>query len=141
MVSVEDSCKAEPCGCSGTRAASSIALFPKMAAEGFQYRALYAFTKDQEEDLDLQPGDLLTVSKASLLSMENYQEGCVEEPDRLGWLLGYNERTKQRGDFPGTYVEYVGPIKMALPSSQPRSQRPLPAAPRTESSEGKSLFI
>lgn len=111
-----------------------------MAAEGFQYRALYAFTKDQEEDLDLQPGDLLTVSKASLLSMEYYQEGCVEQPECLGWLLGYNERTKQRGDFPGTYVEYVGPIKMALPSSQPRSQRPLPAAPRPESSQGKDPF-
>uniref|UniRef100_A0A3B4F1L9 Phosphoinositide-3-kinase regulatory subunit 2 n=1 Tax=Pundamilia nyererei TaxID=303518 RepID=A0A3B4F1L9_9CICH len=106
-----------------------------MAAEGFQYRALYTFTKDQDEDLDLQPGDLLTVSKASLMSMENYQEGCVEHPERLGWLLGYNERTKQRGDFPGTYVEYVGPIKMALPSSQPRSQRPLPAAPKPESTQ------
>ncbi|CAN9503238.1 unnamed protein product [Ophioblennius macclurei] len=104
-----------------------------MAAEGFQYRALFAFTKDQEEDLDLQPGDLLTVSKASLASTENYQEGCEVQPERLGWLLGFNERTKQRGDFPGTYVEYVGPIKMALPSSQPRSQRPLPAAPKAES--------
>uniref|UniRef100_A0A3Q3PZ23 Phosphoinositide-3-kinase, regulatory subunit 2 (beta) n=1 Tax=Monopterus albus TaxID=43700 RepID=A0A3Q3PZ23_MONAL len=110
-----------------------------MAAEGFQYRALYAFTKDQEEDLDLQPGDLLTVSKASLLSMENYQEGCAEQPKRLGWLLGYNERTKQRGDFPGTYVEYVGSVKMALPSSQPRSQRPLPAAPRPDSSQAVSV--
>uniref|UniRef100_A0A3Q0SXC2 Phosphoinositide-3-kinase, regulatory subunit 2 (beta) n=1 Tax=Amphilophus citrinellus TaxID=61819 RepID=A0A3Q0SXC2_AMPCI len=104
-----------------------------MATEGFQYRALYTFTKDQEEDLDLQPGDLLTVSKASLMSVENYQEGCAEHPEHLGWLLGYNERTKQRGDFPGTYVEYVGPIKMVLPSTQPRSQRPLPAAPRPES--------
>uniref|UniRef100_A0A3Q1CTH5 Phosphoinositide-3-kinase, regulatory subunit 2 (beta) n=1 Tax=Amphiprion ocellaris TaxID=80972 RepID=A0A3Q1CTH5_AMPOC len=110
-----------------------------MAAEGFQYRALYTFTKDQEEDLDLQPGDILTVSKASLTSMENYQEGCVEQPEHLGWLLGYNERTKQRGDFPGTYVEYVGPIRMALPSSQPRSQRPLPAAPRPESSQAVSV--
>uniref|UniRef100_A0A672II89 Phosphatidylinositol 3-kinase regulatory subunit gamma-like n=1 Tax=Salarias fasciatus TaxID=181472 RepID=A0A672II89_SALFA len=104
-----------------------------MAAEGFQYRALFAFTKDQEEDLDLQPGDLLTVSKASLASSESYQEGCEAQPERLGWLLGYNERTKQRGDFPGTYVEYVGPVKMALPSSQPRSQRPLPAAPKPDS--------
>lgn len=112
-----------------------------MAAEGFQYRALYAFTKDQDEDLDLQPGDLLTVSKASLLSMENYQEGCEEQPEHLGWLLGYNERTKQRGDFPGTYVEYVGSVKMVLPSSQPRSQRPLPAAPRSDSSHGKHVFI
>ncbi|XP_056148967.1 phosphatidylinositol 3-kinase regulatory subunit beta isoform X2 [Lampris incognitus] len=110
-----------------------------MAAEGFQYRALYVFTKDQEEDLDLLPGDLLTVSKASLLSMENYQEGCVEQPEHLGWLLGYNERTKQRGDFPGTYVEYVGPVKMVLPSSQPRSHRPLPAAPRADLSQAVSV--
>ncbi|KAJ4937167.1 hypothetical protein JOQ06_001748 [Pogonophryne albipinna] len=111
-----------------------------MATEGFQYLALYAFTKDQEEDLDLQPGDVLTVSRASLLSMENYQEGCVEHPERLGWLLGYNERTKQRGDFPGTYVEYVGPVKMALPFSQPRFQRPLPVAPRPESSQAVSVL-
>ncbi|KAM4604724.1 phosphatidylinositol 3-kinase regulatory subunit beta [Polymixia lowei] len=110
-----------------------------MAAEGFQYRALYAFTKDQDEDLDLQPGDLLTVSKASLISTESYQGGCVEQPEHLGWLLGYNERTKQRGDFPGTYVEYVGPVKMALPSSQPRSQRPLPAAPRPDASQAVSV--
>uniref|UniRef100_A0A3Q2P035 Phosphoinositide-3-kinase, regulatory subunit 2 (beta) n=1 Tax=Fundulus heteroclitus TaxID=8078 RepID=A0A3Q2P035_FUNHE len=103
-----------------------------MAADGFQYRALYTFTKDQEEDLDLQPGDLLTVSKASLMSALSYQEGSEEHPQHLGWLLGYNERTKQRGDFPGTFVEFVGPIKMANPSSQPRSQRPLPAAPIPE---------
>ncbi|XP_053738743.1 phosphatidylinositol 3-kinase regulatory subunit beta [Synchiropus splendidus] len=110
-----------------------------MEAEGFQYRALFPFNKDQEEDLDLQPGDLLTVSKASLLSTENYHSGCEQQPDCLGWLLGYNERTKQRGDFPGTYVEYVGPVKMAVPSIQPRSQRPLPAAPRAESPQAVSV--
>ncbi|XP_072297984.1 phosphatidylinositol 3-kinase regulatory subunit beta [Eucyclogobius newberryi] len=106
-----------------------------MAAEGFHYRALYPFTKDQEEDLDLLPGDLLTVSKASLLSSESFQEGCEERPEKLGWLLGYNERSKQRGDFPGTYVEYVGPVKMSLPPTQPRSQRPLPAAPTADPSK------
>lgn len=111
-----------------------------MAVEGFQYVALHSFTKDQEEDLDLQPGDLLTVSKASLLSMDNYSEGCEEQPEHLGWLLGYNERSKQRGDFPGTYVKFVGSMKMALPSIQPRSQRPLPAAPRPDSSQGRIFF-
>uniref|UniRef100_A0A3Q3FH31 Phosphoinositide-3-kinase, regulatory subunit 2 (beta) n=1 Tax=Labrus bergylta TaxID=56723 RepID=A0A3Q3FH31_9LABR len=112
-----------------------------MAVDGFQYLALYAFMKDQEEDLDLQPGDLLTVSKASLLSIENYVEGCEEQPEGLGWLLGYNERTKQRGDFPGTYVKYVGSVKMVLPSSQPRSQRPLPAAPRPEEFQGETVSV
>lgn len=111
------------------------------AGEGFQYLALHVFTKDQEEDLDLQPGDLLTVSKASLLSMESYKEGYEEHPERLGWLLGYNERTKQRGDFPGTYVKYVGLVRMALPLSQPRSQRPLPAAPRPDSTQGQTCCL
>ncbi|XP_077470900.1 phosphatidylinositol 3-kinase regulatory subunit beta isoform X1 [Stigmatopora argus] len=109
-----------------------------MATEGFRYRALYAFTKDQEEDLDLAAGDLLLVSKASLLSVKNYHEGCEEKPECLGWLLGYNERSKQRGDFPGTYVQYVGPLKTAIPSSQARSQRPLPAAPTPESCQAAS---
>lgn len=112
-----------------------------MATDGFQYRVLYTFTKDQEEDLDLQPGDLLTVSKASLMSVQSYEEGFEEHPERLGWILGYNERTKQRGDFPGTFVEFVGPIKMAHPSSQPRSQRPLPAAPIPEPSQGKIFHV
>lgn len=113
-----------------------------MAVEGFQYLALYEYTKDLEEDLDLQPGDVLTVSKACLLSLD-YQEGDEEHPDLLGWLMGYNERTKQRGDFPGTYVQYLGPVRMALPSSQPRSQRPLPAAPRPEPSlsQGKDKTL
>uniref|UniRef100_A0A4W5NMX8 Phosphoinositide-3-kinase, regulatory subunit 2 (beta) n=1 Tax=Hucho hucho TaxID=62062 RepID=A0A4W5NMX8_9TELE len=99
-----------------------------MAVDGFQYRALYIYTKDLEEDIDLQPGDILTVSKASL----DFKEWDEERPELLGWLLGFNERTKQRGDFPGTYVQFVGPVRMAPPPSQPRSQRPLPAAPGPE---------
>ncbi|MBN3302982.1 P85A kinase, partial [Amia calva] len=102
-----------------------------MATEGFQYRALYVYNKDWEEDIDLQPGDLLIVNKASLLSL-GFKEGDEEHPERLGWMVGVNERTKQRGDFPGTYVQYIGPIKMSLPPNQPRFQRPLPAAPRPE---------
>uniref|UniRef100_A0A8C9SYJ5 Phosphoinositide-3-kinase regulatory subunit 2 n=1 Tax=Scleropages formosus TaxID=113540 RepID=A0A8C9SYJ5_SCLFO len=102
-----------------------------MAVEGFQYRALYVYNKDWEEDIDLLPGDILTVDKASLLSL-GFKEGDEEHPEQVGWIVGINERTKQRGDFPGTYVQYVGPVKMSLPSTQPRFQRPLPAAPRSE---------
>uniref|UniRef100_A0A671P3J5 Phosphatidylinositol 3-kinase regulatory subunit gamma-like n=1 Tax=Sinocyclocheilus anshuiensis TaxID=1608454 RepID=A0A671P3J5_9TELE len=102
-----------------------------MAADGFQYRSLYSYSKDWEDDIDLEPGDVLTVDKASLLSL-GIKEGEEEHPECIGWILGFNERTKQRGDFPGTYVQYVGPVKMSVPSCQPRSQRPLPAVPRPE---------
>ncbi|KAJ8011319.1 hypothetical protein DPEC_G00056910 [Dallia pectoralis] len=109
-----------------------------MAVDGFQYRALYVFTKDLEEDLDLEPGDILTVNKASLLTPD-FKEGDEEHPELLGWLLGFNDRTKQRGDFPGTYVQFVGPVRMSPPSSQLCSQRPLPAAPGPESQQAVAL--
>ncbi|XP_055058179.1 phosphatidylinositol 3-kinase regulatory subunit beta [Misgurnus anguillicaudatus] len=102
-----------------------------MAADGFQYRSMYAYHKDWEDVLDLEPGDILTVEKVTLMS-RGVKEGDEEHPECLGWILGYNERTKQRGDFPGTYVQYVGTVKMSVSSSQPRSQRPLPAVPRPE---------
>lgn len=102
-----------------------------MAADCFQYRSLHSYSKDWEDDIDLEPGDILTVDKASLLSL-GIKEGEEEHPECIGWILGFNERTKQRGDFPGTYVQYVGPVKMSVPSCQPRSQRPLPAVPRPE---------
>ncbi|KAJ8277449.1 hypothetical protein GJAV_G00075260 [Gymnothorax javanicus] len=102
-----------------------------MAVEGFQYRALYAYNKDLEDDIDLLPGDILTVSKTSLLSL-GFREGIEEHPELVGWIVGVNERTKQRGDFPGTYVQYVGPVKAPATPNQPRFQRPLPAAPRPE---------
>uniref|UniRef100_A0A8C2L1S4 Phosphoinositide-3-kinase, regulatory subunit 2 (beta) n=1 Tax=Cyprinus carpio TaxID=7962 RepID=A0A8C2L1S4_CYPCA len=111
-----------------------------MAADGFQYRSLYSYSKDWEDDIDLEPGDVLTVDQASLLSL-GIKEGEEENPECIGWILGFNERTKQRGNFPGTYVQYVGPVKMSVLSCQPRSQRPLPAVPRPEptaSSQGKT---
>uniref|UniRef100_A0A4W5PH50 Phosphoinositide-3-kinase regulatory subunit 2 n=1 Tax=Hucho hucho TaxID=62062 RepID=A0A4W5PH50_9TELE len=102
-----------------------------MAVEGFQFIALYVYNKDWEEDLDLQPGDILTVSKTSLTSL-GLKDGDEEHPERLGWMVGVNKRTKQRGDFPGTYVQYVGPVKMYVGPNQPLQQRPLPAAPRPQ---------
>ncbi|XP_059419680.1 phosphatidylinositol 3-kinase regulatory subunit gamma-like [Carassius carassius] len=102
-----------------------------MAADGFQYKSLYSYCKDWENDIDLEPGDILMVDKASLLS-QGFIEGDEQHPKCLGWILGFNERTKQRGNFPGTYVQYLGPVKMSVLSSQPRSQRPLPAVPRPE---------
>ncbi|KAL0200648.1 hypothetical protein M9458_003835 [Cirrhinus mrigala] len=76
-----------------------------MAADGFQYRSVYSYCKDWEDDIDLEPGDILT----------GFKEGDEQHPECLGWIVGFNERTKQRGDFPGTYVQYVGPVKMSVP--------------------------
>ncbi|XP_053320037.1 phosphatidylinositol 3-kinase regulatory subunit beta [Spea bombifrons] len=105
-----------------------------MSAEGFQYRALYPYDKEREEDIDLSPGDILTVSRAALLSL-GYKDIDEKDPNRIGWIFGVNERTKQKGDFPGTYVEFVGPVRMSLPAHRPRGQRPLPATPITSRTE------
>lgn len=98
------------------------------STDGFQYRALYPYRKEREEDIDLVPGDILVVSKGALQAL-GFKDGDEQNPNQIGWILGVNERTKQKGDFPGTYVEYVGPVKISVPSHRPRVQRPLPATP------------
>ncbi|NWY07016.1 P85B kinase, partial [Nothoprocta ornata] len=102
---------------------------PRMGStDGFQYRALYPYRKERDEDIDLAPGDILVVSKGALQAL-GFKDGDEQAPHQIGWILGVNERTKQKGDFPGTYVEYVGPVKISVPAHRPRVQRPLPAAP------------
>ncbi|NWW93832.1 P85A kinase, partial [Rhynochetos jubatus] len=96
------------------------------SSDGLQYRALYEYQKDREEDLALCPGDVLTVSRAGLLSSPDYKEGDERSPQ--GWLHGLNERTKERGDFPGTYVEYLGPARVVATVAKARP-RPLPPPP------------
>ncbi|NXV49199.1 P85A kinase, partial [Uria aalge] len=96
------------------------------SSDGLQYRALYEYQKDREEDLALCPGDVLTVSRAGLLSSPDYKEGDERSPQ--GWLHGLNERTKERGDFPGTYVEYLGPTRIVAAATKARP-RPLPPPP------------
>lgn len=98
-------------------------------AEGFQYRALYPFRRERPEDLELLPGDLLVVSRAALQAL-GVAEGAERCPQSVGWMPGLNERTRQRGDFPGTYVEFLGPVALARPGLRPRGPRPLPARPR-----------
>ncbi|XP_042319506.1 phosphatidylinositol 3-kinase regulatory subunit gamma isoform X1 [Sceloporus undulatus] len=95
------------------------------STDGLQYRALYEYKKHREEDLALCPGDLLTVNKAGFKCMD-YKEGDERNPE--GWLSGFNERTKEHGDFPGTYVEYLGPVRIMAPAPKPRP-RPLPPTP------------
>lgn len=112
-----------------------------MSAEGYQYRALYDYKKEREEDIDLHVGDILTVNKGALLAL-GYMEGMEERPDEVGWLPGFNETTQEKGDFPGTYVEFIGKKKISPPTPKPRPPRPLPVAPgptRQDSDSEQSL--
>nr|XP_023650305.1 phosphatidylinositol 3-kinase regulatory subunit gamma isoform X1 [Paramormyrops kingsleyae] len=103
-----------------------------MASEGFQYRALFEYKKEREDDISLQPGDTLIVNKVSVLTAD-YQDGDEKAPK--GWLQGTNERTKEKGDFPGTFVEYVGLVRMAPPVAKPWA-RPVPPTPGAAAGAG-----
>lgn len=99
-----------------------------MSAEGYQYRALYDYKKEREEDIDLHVGDILLVSKGELVAL-GVTDGLEQRPDEIGWLPGFNETTQEKGDFPGTYVEYIGKKWISPPTPKPRPLRPLPVAP------------
>lgn len=99
-----------------------------MSAEGYQYKALYDYKKEREEDIDLHVGDILLVSKAALVAL-GYDDGMEQRPEDIGWLLGFNETTQEKGDFPGTYVEFIGKKWISPPTPKPRPLRPLPLAP------------
>lgn len=99
-----------------------------MASDSFQYRALFEYKRERGDDISLQPGDHLTVPKASLMAAAGleYQEGDERSPK--GWLHGVNERTKERGHFPGTFVEYAGVLR-ASASVGKAWPRPVPPTP------------
>uniref|UniRef100_A0A8C4DZS8 Phosphatidylinositol 3-kinase regulatory subunit alpha n=1 Tax=Dicentrarchus labrax TaxID=13489 RepID=A0A8C4DZS8_DICLA len=99
-----------------------------MSAEGYQYRALYDYKKEREEDIDLHVGDILLVSKVALVAV-GYTDGLEQRPNEIGWLPGFNETTQEKGDFPGTYVEFIGKKWISPPTPKPRPLRPLPVAP------------
>ncbi|XP_036970277.1 phosphoinositide-3-kinase, regulatory subunit 3b (gamma) isoform X1 [Acanthopagrus latus] len=99
-----------------------------MTSDSFQYRALFEYKRERGDDISLQPGDLLTVPKASLMAVPglDYQDGDERSPK--GWLHGTNERTKEKGDFPGTFVEYVGVLRAGPPAAK-SWPRPVPPTP------------
>ncbi|XP_075302456.1 phosphatidylinositol 3-kinase regulatory subunit alpha-like isoform X1 [Opisthocomus hoazin] len=107
-----------------------------MSAEGYQYRALYDYRKERE-DVDLHLGDILTVNKGTLLAL-GFSEGEEAKPEEIGWLNGFNETTGERGDFPGTYAEYIGRKKVFPPTPKPHLLRPLPVAPSPAKVEAES---
>uniref|UniRef100_A0A3Q3EL75 Phosphatidylinositol 3-kinase regulatory subunit alpha n=1 Tax=Kryptolebias marmoratus TaxID=37003 RepID=A0A3Q3EL75_KRYMA len=108
-----------------------------MSAEGYQYKALYDYKKEREEDIDLHVGDILLVSKGALVA-HGYTDGLEQRPKEIGWLPGFNETTQEKGDFPGTYVEYIGKKWISPPTPKPRPLRPLPVAPSSFKAEADS---
>uniref|UniRef100_A0A3P8NWK4 Phosphatidylinositol 3-kinase regulatory subunit alpha n=1 Tax=Astatotilapia calliptera TaxID=8154 RepID=A0A3P8NWK4_ASTCA len=109
-------------------------------SEGFQYRALYDYKKEREEDIDLHVGDVLLVTKGALLAL-GCTNGAEERPSEIGWLPGFNETTQEKGDFPGTYVEFVGRKRMSPPTPKPRPPRPPSAASVRADSESEGLVL
>uniref|UniRef100_I3J002 Phosphoinositide-3-kinase regulatory subunit 1 n=1 Tax=Oreochromis niloticus TaxID=8128 RepID=I3J002_ORENI len=109
-------------------------------SEGFQYRALYDYKKEREEDIDLHVGDMLLVTKGALLAL-GCTNGAEERPSEIGWLPGFNETTQEKGDFPGTYVEFVGRKRMSPPTPKPRPPRPPSAASVRADSESEGLVL
>uniref|UniRef100_A0A7N8WS89 Phosphatidylinositol 3-kinase regulatory subunit alpha n=1 Tax=Mastacembelus armatus TaxID=205130 RepID=A0A7N8WS89_9TELE len=111
-----------------------------MSSEGFQYRALYDYKKEREEDIDLHVGDMLLVSKGALLAL-GCSNGAEERPSEIGWLPGFNETTQEKGDFPGTYVEFVGRKRISPPTPKPRPPRPPSAVSARADSESEGVFV
>ncbi|XP_063058000.1 phosphatidylinositol 3-kinase regulatory subunit gamma-like isoform X2 [Engraulis encrasicolus] len=107
--------------------------------DGFQFRALFALARGRPGDLELAPGDLVTVGAAALCQAEGYREGAEGDPASLGWMTGVRDGTGERGDFPGTYVEYVGRVKRADSNAPPQAtqqRRPQRALPPTPPGDG-----
>uniref|UniRef100_A0A1A8MDQ0 Phosphatidylinositol 3-kinase regulatory subunit alpha n=3 Tax=Nothobranchius TaxID=28779 RepID=A0A1A8MDQ0_9TELE len=111
-----------------------------MSSEGYLYRALYDYKKEREEDIDLHVGDTLLVSKGVLLAL-GCSSGAEERPSEIGWLVGFNETTQEKGDFPGTYVEFVGRRWMSPPTPKPRPPRPPSASSVRMDSESESFLL
>ncbi|XP_063101263.1 sorbin and SH3 domain-containing protein 1 isoform X28 [Cavia porcellus] len=55
----------------------------------FSYQALYSYTPQNDDELELQDGDIVDV-----------MEKCDD-----GWFVGTSRRTRQFGTFPGNYVK------------------------------------
>lgn len=111
-----------------------------MSSEAFQYRALYDYKKERDEDIDLHVGDSLLVSRAALLAL-GCSGGAEERPSEIGWLRGFNETTQEKGDFPGTYVEFVGRKRISPPTPKPRPPRPPSAASARTDSESEGCIM
>uniref|UniRef100_A0A8B9PRX0 Sorbin and SH3 domain containing 1 n=1 Tax=Apteryx owenii TaxID=8824 RepID=A0A8B9PRX0_APTOW len=59
--------------------------------QNFSYQALYSYTPQNDDELELRDGDIVDV-----------MEKCDD-----GWFVGTSRRTRQFGTFPGNYVKLL----------------------------------
>lgn len=69
--------------------------------EVVKYIALHDYEPTSDQDITMKTRDILAVKNPQNLP---YFKGTVEKPE--SWLEGVNERTQERGSFPGTYVSF-----------------------------------
>ena len=90
----------------------------KMDSGWAQFRALHSFEPRDPREIAIQVEDVMIVAKPV--------------SDYSNWLTGENMRTREWGEFPGNYVEYIGDTD-DYPSAENIVQPPLPPPrpPRT----------
>lgn len=89
-----------------------------------QYRVIYSYQPRDERDIAIREGDIMVVAKP------------VSDP--TGWLTGENTRTKDVGEFPGTYVEYIGDVKELPQEEKPPTPPPRPPRPARRNAGGNN---
>ena len=87
-----------------------------------QFRAIYNFEARDEREITIQEGDIMIVAKPVM--------------DETGWLTGENTRTREVGEFPGTYLEYIGDVE-ELPQPE-KPPTPPPRPPRRKPTRSNS---
>ena len=89
----------------------------KMDSGWAQFRVLYNFNSREQREISIEEGDVMIVAKPVF----NYTD----------WLTGQNTRTGDVGEFPGTYVEYIGDIdKLPYEENVENEEKPPEPPPR-----------
>lgn len=107
-----------------------------MASGWAKFQANYSYEPRDEREIAIEHGDHLYVAKP------------VEDP--FGWLIGQNERTKEYGEFPGTYVAYIEDVvdfnrpptpPPRPPKPSPRGNTPSQAAVSAQGESSEQTFV
>ncbi|RMX38675.1 hypothetical protein pdam_00005911 [Pocillopora damicornis] len=89
-----------------------------------QFRVIYSYQPRDERDIAIREGDIMVVAKP------------VSDP--TGWLTGENTRTKEVGEFPATYVEYIGDVEELPQEEKPPTPPPRPPRPARRNAGGNN---